>query len=146
MENLLLHFAKACPNLPIFDGCAAYKTECNCRIISHIIMKPFLAIKPSCLKRSVHDNIYSKRFWQKCNVFPAYCSTERIVISQYMSAQRHLMMLQKQWSLNISMLRLDCCLSPTIKISGYAPDRSHATFLCTVGLTHVLRCQKSKPK
>jgi len=59
IENFILRFAKACPNLPIFDSFATYKTEWNCRIISRIIMKPFAAIKPSCLKRSVHHNTYS---------------------------------------------------------------------------------------
>jgi len=43
---------KACPNLPTFGSFATCKTECNCRIISCIIMRPFAAIKPSCLKWS----------------------------------------------------------------------------------------------
>jgi len=87
IENVL-PFAKACPNLPIFDSFATYKTECNCRIISRIIMKPLAAMKPSCLERSVHDNAYSKLSLWKCNIFPAYCSTDRIVSSQYASALR----------------------------------------------------------
>jgi len=50
IEKFLLHFAKACPNLPIFHSFATYQTEFNCRKIIRIIMKPFAAIKPICLK------------------------------------------------------------------------------------------------
>jgi len=49
-------------------------------------MTPFATIKPNCLKRSVRHNTYSKLSSWICNIFPAYCSAERIVISQYMSA------------------------------------------------------------
>ena len=53
----------------------------NCRIISRIIMKSFAAIKPSCLRRCVHDNTYSKLSQWKCN-------TDQIVISHNVSALR----------------------------------------------------------
>ena len=88
---------------PCFDSFATYKTYC--RIISRITIKPFVAVRPSCLKWSVHDNIFSK-----------------------LSSWKWF------WLIDFIWHQFLCC-SATSKIrsfkQGYAPVSPAALFLCS---------------